>query len=213
MDAGVVPDELVNCPPVSESTCDISAQQKLELNNIRAEFSDVFSDVPGKTNLAADHTQLHPNTQPIRCSPYRGTKVLKQELDKLLQLGIIQESSSPFASPVVLVPKSDGTLHLCTDFRKVNAVTVPDPFLLSRVDDLIDRIGKAKFLTKLDMTRADDPSVPISAFVTPFGHFQFRYMPIGLSNAPATISRLVAKLLLGLESFCAVYFGRHNPVQ
>jgi len=215
MDVCLVPDELMNCHPSSNSTCDLTAQQKSELNNILTEFSDVFSDVPGKTNLAVHHIALQPNTPPVRCTPYRlnpeKTKALKQELDNLLQLGIIEESNSPFASPVVLVPKSDGTLRLCTDFRKVNAVTVADPFPLPRVDDLIDRIGKAKFLTKLDMTRGywqvplDDPSVPISAFVTPFGHFQWRYMPFGLRNAPATFSRLVNKLLLGLESFCAVY--------
>jgi len=77
-----------------------------------------------------------------------------------------------------MVPKADGSLRPCTDFRKVNNCTVPDPFPLPRIEDLIDRVGKAKYLTKLDMTRdywqvpLDDPSVPISAFVTPFGHFQ-----------------------------------------
>jgi len=77
-----------------------------------------------------------------------------------------------------MVSKADGTLRLCTDFRKVNNCTVPDPFTLTRIEDLIDRVGKAKYLTKLDMTRGyrqvplDDPSVPISAFGTPFGHFQ-----------------------------------------
>jgi len=88
-----------------------------------------------------------------------------------------------------MVPKADGTLQLCTDFRKVNNCTVPDPFPLPRIEDLIDRVGKAKFLTKLDMTHGywqvplDDPSVPISAFVTPFAHFQWCYMLFGLQNA------------------------------
>ena len=86
---------------------------------------------------------------------------------------------------------------------------VPDPFPLPRIEDLIDRVGKTTYLTKLDTTRGywqvplDDPSVLISAFVTPFGHFQWRYMPFRLRNAPATFSRLVSKLLLGLDVFCA----------
>jgi len=110
-----------------------------------------------------------------------------------------------------MVPKADGTLRLCTDFRRVNSVTVPDPFPLPRIEDLLDRIGKSKYLTKLDMKRGywqvplDDVSVPISAFVTPYGHFQRRYMPFGLRNAPATFFRLVSTLLMGLESFCAAY--------
>ena len=82
-----------------------------------------------------------------------------------------------------MVPKADGFLRLCTDFRKVNSCTVPDSFSLPRIEDLIGRVGKAKYLTKLDMTKGywqvslDDPSVPIFAFVTPFGHFQWRYIP------------------------------------
>ena len=112
-----------------------------------------------------------------------------------------------------MVHKADGTLRLCTDFRKVNNCTVPDPFPRPSIEDLIDRVGKAKYLTKLNITRGywqfplDDPFVPISAFVTPFGHFQWCYMPFGLRNAPApaTLSRLVSKLLLGLDACCAAY--------
>ena len=106
-----------------------------------------------------------------------------------------------------MVPKSDGTLRLCTDFRKVNDVTVPDPFPLPRVEDLLDRVGEARYLTKLDMTRGywqvplDEESAPISAFVTPFDHYQWRYMPFGLRNAPADFSRIVVKLLRGLDDF------------
>ena len=112
---------------------------------------------------------------------------------------------------MVMVPKADGSLHLCTDFRKVNSHTVPGPFPLPRIEDLTYRVGKANYLTKLDMTRGywqvplDDPSVPISAFVTPFGHFLWHYMPIVLRNAPASFSRLVTKLLIVLDAFCVIY--------
>jgi len=75
----------------------------------------------------------------------------------------------------------------------------------------MDRVGHARYLTKLDMTRGywqvplDEESVPISAFVTPFGHFQWRYMPFGLHNAPATFSRIVVKLLRDLDDFSGAY--------
>src|SRR5664279_1626082 len=95
--------------------------------------------------------------------------------------------------------------------RQVNIRTVVDPFPLPRIEELLDRVGQSTFLTKLDMVRGywqvplDAASIPISGFVTPFGHFRWRYMPFGCRNAPATFSRLVLKLLSGLEEFCAAY--------
>jgi len=199
----------------SEDISQLPPDQQNDLNRILSEFADIFSETPGKTTAIEHHIELQNNVKPVRCTPYRlspdKSEALKKELAELLKLGIVENSDSPWASPIVMVPKSDGTLRLCTDFRKVNAITQPDPYPLPRVEDLLDRLGHAKFLTKLDMTRGywqvplDDPSVPVSAFVTPFGHFQWRYMPFGLRNAPATFSRLVTKLLLGLESFCAAY--------
>ena len=93
----------------------------------------------------------------------------------------------------------------------LNEVTVSDAFPLPRIDDLIDRVGKAKFLTKIDLSKGywhvplDEEAVPISAFVTPFGHFQWKYMPFGLRNAPATFQRLVQRVLVGLDEFTAAY--------
>ena len=74
---------------------------------------------------------------------------------------------------------------MCTDFQKLNALTEPDPFPLPRIDDLLDKVGKAQFLTKLDMAkgyraiRCDDESIPMTVFVTPFGFFRWKYMPFG----------------------------------
>jgi len=82
---------------------------------------------------------------------------------------------------------------------------------LPRVEVLVDKLGQANYLTKVDMTRGywqvllDDASIPVSAFVTPTGHFQWRYMPFGLRNAPATFSRLVTTLLKGLEYCSGAY--------
>jgi len=193
----------------------MTSKQQSDLKYLLEEYEVMFSNLPDKTTLGVHHIEVPPGTRPVRCTPYRlgpeKSAYLKKELADLVELGIIEESCSPWASPIVMVPKADGKLRLCTDFRKVNAVTSPNPYPLPRIEDLIDRIGRAKFLTKLDMTRGywqvplDEKLVPVSAFVTPFGHFQWRYMPFGLRNAPATFSRLVSKLLLGLDSFCAVY--------
>jgi len=138
---------------------------------------------------------------------------VKEEIATLKEQGIVEDapSDTTWAAPIVVVKKADGGWRLCTDFRKLNSVTEPDPFPLPRIDDLLDKVGKAKYLTKLDMAkgyhqvRCDDESVPMTGFVTPFGFFRWRYMPFGLRNAPATFSRLVCKLVCGCESFCLVY--------
>jgi len=142
---------------LSQSDGQLTSAQTEYLTALLEEFGDVFSDVPGRATLGVHHVELKPDTKPIRCPPYRlnreKAKVLNDGLDNLLDQGIIEESTSPWASPIVMFPKADGTLRLCTDFQKVNNCTVPDPFPLPRIEDLIDRVGKAKFLTKLDMTR------------------------------------------------------------
>ena len=82
---------------------------------------------------------------------------------------------------------------------------------MPRIDDLIDKVGKAKYLTKIDLSKVywqvpmDEETIPMYAFVTPFGHFQWMFMPFGLRNAPATFQKLVQKVLLGLNKFTAAY--------
>ena len=113
---------------MSKTDEQLTPARTVDLTSLLAEFDDVFSDVPGRTTLGEHRIELVPGTKPIRCTPYRlspeKAKVLKDELGNLLRQGIIEESTSPWASPVVMVPKADGSLRLCTDFRKVNSCTV-----------------------------------------------------------------------------------------
>ena len=118
-------------------------------------------------------------------------------------------SASSWASPCILVPKPDKTPRFCTDFRKVNAVTKPDSFPLPRMDDCIDQVGPAKFVSKFDLLKGYR-QVPLSvraqeiaAFITP-GLYSYTVMPFGLRNAPATFQRLMNRVVAGLEG-CAVY--------
>ena len=96
----------------------------------------------------------------------------------MLQYNIIEPSSSDWSSPCVLVPKSDGTVHSCTDFRKLNALTKTDSFPLPRIEDCIKRIGKARYVTKLDLLKGywqiplTDHAKQLPAFVTPDGLYQ-----------------------------------------
>ncbi len=128
----------------------------------------------------------------------------------MLKHGIAEPSSSPWSSPCLLVEKHDGTLRFCTDFRKVNSVTKPDSYPLPRLDDCIDQVGSASFVTKLDLLKGywqvplSQRAREISAFVTPDHFGQYKVMAFGMRNAPATFQRLVNKVLEGVTG-CEAY--------
>ncbi len=127
------------------------------------------------------------------------------------QLGVIEPSSSEWSSPIVLVPKKDGTLRFCLDFRKLNSVSKFDPYPMPRVDELVERLGRAKFLSTLDLCKGywqvplDPACKEFTAFRTPFGHFQFRVLPFGLHGAAATFQRMMDQVLRGTEDYAAAY--------
>ena len=99
---------------------------------------------------------------------------------------------------------------MCTDYRKVNSVTKTDTFPIPRIDDCIDNIGHAKYVTKFDLLKGfwqiplTDRAKEISAFVTPDGLYQYKVMPFGMKNSPATFQRLVNSLIFGLDG-CKAY--------
>ena len=104
----------------------------------------------------------------------------------MLKNNIIEPSQSEWSSPCVLVPKSDETFQFCTDFRKLNAVMKADSYPLPRVEDCIDRVGKARYATTLDLLKRywqiplTERAKRLSAFVTPKGLYQYRVMPFGM---------------------------------
>ena len=192
----------------------LSAVQKSQLNNMLEKFSDVMSSTPGRT-AEMEHQVTTTGTRPVRLPPYRlphaYRDLVEKEIKEMLVAGVIEPSSSEWASPIVLVDKKDGTLRLCVDYRRLNAESLADAYPMPRIDDLIDRLGKAKFITTLDLTRGywqvpmAKASRHLTAFTTPFGLFQFRVMPFGLQGAPATFQRLMDKVLQGLEEYAAAY--------
>ena len=101
---------------LSKTDSQLSSSQTEDLTALLSEFDDVYSDVPGRTTLGVHHIELKLDTRPIRCAPYRlnpeKAKILKTKLDNLLGQGIIEEITSPWASPIVMVPKADGSLRL-----------------------------------------------------------------------------------------------------
>ncbi|CAF4572715.1 unnamed protein product, partial [Rotaria socialis] len=143
--------------------------------------------------------------RPIHTPPYRKSnkdqETLNKETDKLLKNGIIEHSTSPWSSPVVLVKKKDGTTRFCVDYRRLNQITTKDAFPLPRIDDIYDQLTKATHFTKFDFKSGyfqvplDKADRPKTAFSTRDGHFQFKVLPQGLTNGPPTFQRIVNQIL------------------
>ncbi len=176
-----------------------SPRQLTDLAQVQADFSDVFSPLPGRTDLMQHHIEALPG-EVARSRPYRlpehKKNVVREELKAMLDLGVIEESHSDWASPIVLVPKTDGLVRFCVDYRRLNAVSKFDAYPMSRVDELLNRLGAARFYSTLDLTKGywQIPLSPLSkektAFTTPFGLHQFVTLPFGLFGAPATFQRV-----------------------
>ncbi len=132
-------------------------------------------------------------------------------LDDMLKQGIIKQASGPWSSPVVLVPKKDGTTRFCVDYRRVNNLTKKDAHPLPRIDETLDALTGAKWFSTIDLVsgywqvEVEPSDREKTAFATPFGLHQFRVMPFGLTNAPSTFQRLMELVLAGLNwSVCLV---------
>ncbi|KAL5516790.1 hypothetical protein EMCRGX_G002203 [Ephydatia muelleri] len=158
----------------------LSEAQRGQLEELLTEFGDVISNNPGRTAVV-EHQVTTTGTRPVRLSPYRlphaYRDLVHKEVQEMLDAGIIEPSSSEWASPIVLVNKKDGTLRLCIDYRRLNAESQMDAYPMPRIDDLTDRLGKAMFLTTLDLMRGywqvpmASTSRHLTAFTTPFGLF------------------------------------------
>ena len=181
------------------------------LQSLLVEYHDVFALYPGErgatslVSMGIETGHAQPIAQPRRRAPFAARKEIARQLKEMQEAGVIQPSFSPWASPVVLVAKQDGSLRFCIDFRALNAVTVADRFPLPRIDDLLDQLGSARIYTTLDLASGywqilmKEKAKEKTAFITREGLYEFNVMPFGLRNAPAVFQRLMQRVLDGLN--------------
>ena len=162
-----------------------------QVYRLAEEFPDIFSDTPGKTSVCKLVIKIS-EALPIASMPYRVPDRLKegvrQEVNKLIELGVVVPSTSPWASPIVPVPKSDGSIRLCIDYRRINSITVADPYYMTTLEEILERVGGSRCVSKLDLCKGfyqievEEESVEKTAFITPFGKFAFKRMPLACAT-------------------------------
>ena len=161
----------------------LDLSKKAELSKMILKYTGLFSDVPSKTNLVQHDVDVG-NAMPVKQHPYRVNRLKLEQMRKkikyMLENNIIEHSQSSWASPSILVPKPDGSQRYCTDFPKVNSLSKTDSYPIPRMEDCIDKIGRAKFISKCDLLKGywcvplTERAKEIFAFVTPDGLYQYK---------------------------------------
>lgn len=128
-------------------------------------------------------------------------EALRQHLSQLKDAGVITESRSPYASPIVVVRKKNGKIRMCVDFRTLNRRTVPDQYIVPRIEDALACLSGSKWFSVLDLCSGyyqvpmNDSDKEKTAFICPAGFFQFERMPQGMTRAPATFQRIMEQTI------------------
>ncbi|KAL2088289.1 hypothetical protein ACEWY4_015188 [Coilia grayii] len=204
--------------PIDLSTLQWSNLSVLEqqvAKELLERYQGVFSEHDGGLGCTSlvQHEIPVMDTVPVRqryrrLPPSQFAQV-KAHVQELVEKGIVQPSSSPYASPIVVVQKKDGTIRLCVDYRQLNAKTRKDAYPLPRIEESLDALTGATLFSTLDLASGYN-QVPMAekdkektAFCTPFGLFEFNRMPFGLCNAPSTFQRLMERIF-GDQSFTSL---------
>ena len=199
-------------------------QQQCSVKKLLEEYQYLFAlnlKELGRTSLVQHEIKLsndRPFKERYRKIPPHQYEEVQKHLQEMLAIGAIQRSTGPWASPVVLVCKKDGSLWFCIDLRKLNNQTIKDAQSLPRIEDSLDCLNGAAIFTSLDLhsgywqVEMTEDSKPLTTFtVGPLGFYECVWMPFGLTNAPATFQHLMETCLGEMHlKWCIIYL--HNII-
>ncbi|GBM51196.1 Retrovirus-related Pol polyprotein from transposon 17.6 [Araneus ventricosus] len=205
-------EEIVSDSALSERLCPTQIE---ELRKLLGAHQKVFSNEPGKTHLVEHDIELI-SDQPIRSKPYRTsqrqTEILKSEIKRMLDLKIIEIGQSDYTSPMILVETPGKDPRPCIDYRRLNSVIRTEYFPLPNIEERVERVAAAKFITVIDLAKGywqiplSKRAQRLAVFVTCFGTYIPLRMPFGLVNAPYFFSKLMARVLENCEDYAVPYF-------
>jgi deoxyuridine 5'-triphosphate nucleotidohydrolase len=202
---------------------ELTQDQDQALNQLLEEYDDIFAaelHELGRIN-EVQHLIDTGDERPIRQRAYRATlpdqEFISNEIQKMVDAGIAQPSTSPWASPIVVAMRKNGKKRLCVDYRKLNSVTKKDAYPLPRIDEMMDALGKAKWFSSTDLTNGfwqigmHPDSVQKTAFISREGLYEFNVMPFGVCNGPPTFQRAMDNMLGNYNwKFAMVYIDDIN---
>ena len=195
----------------------LSSEKQLLLLDCLTKHQSLFAENMSEMRMAnvvkhAINLKGEPVNLKMRRTPNSLKPIIKSKIDEMLTHNIIRESTSPFASPIVIVPKKGGEMRFCIDYRKLNDITIKDRYPLPRIDDTIDSLSGAKLFSTLDLfsgywqIEIEPLDQHKTSFICEFGQFEFVRMPFGLTNAPATFQRFMNHIFRKhLNLFVLVY--------
>lgn len=199
-----------------KAASELTTEQRKQLNTVVNEYFESIKDIPLGCTKEIEH-KIVTTSPPIRTKYYRVSpymqKLIDEELNHMLELGVVEKSNSSWSSPILMIPKKDNTYRFCVDFRKLNRVSERSAYPLPFISSILDKLGNCRYLTSLDIRYAywqiplEESSKKYTAFTIPGrGLYQFTRMPFGLHGAPATCQSLVDKILgPGLEPYTFTY--------
>ena len=186
----------------------LQQDQKVELLQLLKKYRTSFSEVPGLAQVepfTIKTGEARPVAQYPRRLAYHWVDKVKEETASLEKLGITATSSSPWSSPIVPVPKPDGSVRPCTDYKALNAITETVVYPLPRMEEVLQEVAGAQFITTMDLAKGF-LQIPVAkedqhktAFVTPHGKWEYSRLPFGLKNAPAHFQKVMDTVLAGVH--------------
>lgn len=211
--AGVATTQEINSK--IENLGELNVEEKKKIRDVLLRYRSIFNKYPGKTTKYIHEIKMHDKTPFVKRPypiPISLRPAVEQTLSEMLKLGVIKREATPFASPMTVVSKKDGTVRICLDARWINNKMVPDHEAPISPEELLHSIKSVKFLSTIDLRASywqiplSEESIPYTGFLYGGQSFTYQVLPFGLKTAVASFTRAMDRILgPEIRTFTLVY--------